>query len=187
MSRLDAAQEQGQPFLFLVPTGSTQSDMRALVQAARLLDRGGEIRRFKLWYPAMEVLTKKLRTCVALPTKEASEFIEQFGVTPTNTRAGIVYPGSVASLMLVAEQEKDGLSWKQARKFLRQGEKQKKSSVWPQLRKLVIRRDGYKCVKCGNDVLDAQLEAHHKVSEADGGGFEPENLETLCQACHVFM
>jgi DNA-directed RNA polymerase subunit RPC12/RpoP len=52
------------------------------------------------------------------------------------------------------------------------------------LRKQVLERDGYKCVKCGCDVL-ANLNIHHKDKGITGKRIdELDNLKLLCDACH---
>lgn len=52
---------------------------------------------------------------------------------------------------------------------------------WRKRRSLVIRRDGFKCVRCGSS---GPLEVDHILSIAKGGSWEPTNLQTLCSECH---
>jgi len=58
------------------------------------------------------------------------------------------------------------------------------------LRREVLRRDGYKCRKCGwNQKLwdrsdPRHLEIHHIVRHADGGISTLDNLITYCNVCH---
>jgi len=58
------------------------------------------------------------------------------------------------------------------------------------LRREVLRRDGYKCSKCGwNQKLwdrsdPRHLEIHHIKRHADGGASTAENLTTYCNICH---
>lgn len=58
------------------------------------------------------------------------------------------------------------------------------------LRGEVLRRDGYKCRKCGwNQKLwdrsdPRHLELHHVRRHADGGETTAENLITYCNVCH---
>ena len=40
------------------------------------------------------------------------------------------------------------------------------------------------CSRCGNNT---QLETHHIKHRANGGGNEPENLKSLCRACHDYQ
>lgn len=57
------------------------------------------------------------------------------------------------------------------------------SRQWARVRKLVFRRDSYKCVKCGKY---SRLECHHVVEIADGGEeWALSNLATLCRSCHI--
>jgi hypothetical protein len=49
----------------------------------------------------------------------------------------------------------------------------------------VLKRDNYRCVKCGaHQTSDNQLEVDHIHPVAKGGGNEPENLQTLCNKCN---
>jgi len=52
--------------------------------------------------------------------------------------------------------------------------------AWRQLSAAVTARDGA-CVQCGST---RDLHAHHDVGRAEGGPDAPENLITLCAACH---
>lgn len=58
------------------------------------------------------------------------------------------------------------------------------------LRREVLRRDGYRCTECGwsheiwNPSDPRHLEIHHVRHHADKGGNVRENLATLCQVCH---
>ncbi|MEZ4504712.1 MAG: HNH endonuclease [Thermomicrobiales bacterium] len=51
-------------------------------------------------------------------------------------------------------------------------------------RRLVQERDGYRCTICGSR---EQLEVHHIVPRRLGGSNDPENLVTVCAACHRRM
>ena len=58
------------------------------------------------------------------------------------------------------------------------------------VRREVLRRDGYKCQKCGwnQDLWDRSdprhLEIHHVERHADGGASTADNLITYCNVCH---
>ena len=52
--------------------------------------------------------------------------------------------------------------------------------AWRRLSAAVTARDGA-CVQCGST---RDLHAHHDVGRADGVPDAPENLITLCAACH---
>lgn len=57
---------------------------------------------------------------------------------------------------------------------------------WRHLRKEMLERDGYACLKCGYTEEDgATLEVHHIRPHNRGGAAIPENLVTLCTACHM--
>lgn len=49
------------------------------------------------------------------------------------------------------------------------------------LRKEVLRRDGNRCVQCGNT---NRLEVDHIINIANGGTHNLDNLQTLCADCH---
>lgn len=55
------------------------------------------------------------------------------------------------------------------------------------LRLAVLKRDGYRCVKCGADrKIDksVRLEVDHKIAGSKGGPATMENLRTLCLPCN---
>ena len=54
-------------------------------------------------------------------------------------------------------------------------------------REYVLYRDGHTCRLCGGKRKDPVLEAHHKIRRIDGGSDRPENLITLCSACHDLL
>jgi hypothetical protein len=62
--------------------------------------------------------------------------------------------------------------------------KSRKEAIPRGLRWAVLARDGYTCVYCGNKPPAVVLEVDHKVSEADGGLTEIENLVTACEDCN---
>ncbi len=53
---------------------------------------------------------------------------------------------------------------------------------WRNVRDEVLERDGYRCTVCGSQV---NLDVHHITPKRKGGQDVPENLETLCEKCHV--
>lgn len=56
-----------------------------------------------------------------------------------------------------------------------------KDPRWQKTRRIVLARDGYKCVLCGNDVSGWKQSRVDHVSYADP--FDPNNCRTLCPAC----
>jgi len=50
------------------------------------------------------------------------------------------------------------------------------------VRASVIARDGHRCRSCGGP---GPFEVHHREAFASGGAYVPENLISLCHACHV--
>lgn len=59
------------------------------------------------------------------------------------------------------------------------------SSRWQSVRRQ-YREEHPLCEACLRDgIITAATLVHHKIEIADGGDpFDPENLESLCQACH---
>jgi 5-methylcytosine-specific restriction endonuclease McrA len=51
----------------------------------------------------------------------------------------------------------------------------------PHLSAKIRKRDGYACVECGGT---RDLEVHHVLGVADGGGHDERNLVTPCRDCH---
>lgn len=50
------------------------------------------------------------------------------------------------------------------------------------IRKMVYRRDGYRCALCDSTM---GLQIHHYVHRSHGGTNRPENLICLCWMCHA--
>jgi len=59
------------------------------------------------------------------------------------------------------------------------------NSNWYQLRWVVLNRDNFTCQYCGRKAPDVMLQVDHKVSRADGGSDELNNLVTACIACNI--
>lgn len=56
---------------------------------------------------------------------------------------------------------------------------------WQAISAAVLKRDGYRCRKCGRTKSDGvRLEANHIVPICRGGTTAMYNLETLCERCH---
>jgi 5-methylcytosine-specific restriction endonuclease McrA len=64
----------------------------------------------------------------------------------------------------------------------RKGEKNR-ATIPPSVRREVLTRDGHRCRTsgCGSARF---LDVHHIQTRADGGSNDPDNLITLCAACH---
>ena len=57
------------------------------------------------------------------------------------------------------------------------------SPVWPELRKLIYKRDNYQCQECGVHCHnDKKIQCHH--IDYDTLNNDPFNLITLCASCH---
>ena len=57
------------------------------------------------------------------------------------------------------------------------------SAEWKATAAAVRKRDGYKCVKCGE--REGRLYVDHIVERKDGGlDYDQTNLQTVCSSCH---
>ncbi|MBK5571391.1 RecQ family ATP-dependent DNA helicase [Ensifer sp. SSB1] len=56
---------------------------------------------------------------------------------------------------------------------------------WEDTRRLVLARDGYKCVSCSVTVKSRDADVHHLLPRSMGGSDELSNLVTLCDGCHA--
>src|SRR5262245_57578317 len=56
--------------------------------------------------------------------------------------------------------------------------------VNPALRWETMKRDGFRCVKCGKSQTDERLEVDHIDPKSNGGSCELKNLQTLCFTCN---
>lgn len=69
-------------------------------------------------------------------------------------------------------------------KYYRPSRKVQKDKRWPALRLQALRRDDWKCVKCGSRY---RLQVDHvlAVRFAPDLAFKLSNLQTLCGQCHA--
>lgn len=57
-------------------------------------------------------------------------------------------------------------------------------TITPSIRWRIMKRDGFKCKKCGKSQEQEQLEIDHITPRSKGGASDPENLLTLCFTCN---
>jgi hypothetical protein len=55
---------------------------------------------------------------------------------------------------------------------------------WFQIRRIVLKRDNYKCCNCDTT---KNLHVHHIVPIKRGGSNKETNLITLCEKCHILL
>ncbi|MBI2559118.1 HNH endonuclease [Candidatus Woesearchaeota archaeon] len=48
----------------------------------------------------------------------------------------------------------------------------------------VVRRDNHTCQECGKNLLDNELEFHHKIPVAKGGSTNENNITLFCRDCN---
>jgi 5-methylcytosine-specific restriction endonuclease McrA len=65
----------------------------------------------------------------------------------------------------------------------RKARKARRRKIGPKKRKRVFVRDGWKCLRCGEDDKE-KLTLDHIVPVSRGGSDEDENLQTLCKRCN---
>ncbi|WP_083199234.1 RecQ family ATP-dependent DNA helicase [Rhizobium sp. AC44/96] len=56
---------------------------------------------------------------------------------------------------------------------------------WEDTRRLVLARDGFKCVSCSTKLKSRDADVHHLLPRSMGGSDELSNLVTLCDGCHA--
>lgn len=56
---------------------------------------------------------------------------------------------------------------------------------WEGVRQLVLKRDGFKCVDCGEACDKGAADIHHLIPRSLGGTDDLSNLVTLCDGCHA--
>jgi len=60
----------------------------------------------------------------------------------------------------------------------------KRKSTGKRLRFEIFKRDGFRCVYCGNSPVETPLHVDHVLPVAEGGTNDPANLVTACQSCN---
>lgn len=55
---------------------------------------------------------------------------------------------------------------------------------WAEIKRRVLARDGHRCQNCGGRT---ELHVHHIVPINKGGTSDPNNLVTICRACHTMI
>jgi 5-methylcytosine-specific restriction endonuclease McrA len=64
----------------------------------------------------------------------------------------------------------------------KQTQKQVFDEEFLEARTAVLKRDGYRCVNCGQ--TGTELHVHHIIPRSEGGTNDLSNLVTLCGKCH---
>jgi len=65
--------------------------------------------------------------------------------------------------------------------FWRGGKTAPYHQEWKAVRRIVVERDGYKCVTCGST---DRIQVHHIIPYRYSQSHDPGNLKTLCRSCH---
>lgn len=53
------------------------------------------------------------------------------------------------------------------------------------LRRMVIERDGARCVFCDEDLTDKEIHLDHVIPESQGGSTTMSNLQVTCRKCNL--
>lgn len=53
------------------------------------------------------------------------------------------------------------------------------------IRRMVIERDGQRCVYCDEDLTDKEIHLDHVVPESQGGPTTFHNLQVTCRKCNL--
>lgn len=53
------------------------------------------------------------------------------------------------------------------------------------LRRMIIERDGLRCVYCGVDLIHAEVHLDHVIPESQGGATSYSNLQVTCRKCNL--
>ena len=61
----------------------------------------------------------------------------------------------------------------------------KKERIPTRLRRMVIERDGLRCVFCDEDLTNAEVHLDHVVPESQGGETRYANLQVTCRKCNL--
>jgi 5-methylcytosine-specific restriction endonuclease McrA len=61
----------------------------------------------------------------------------------------------------------------------------KKERIPLNLRRRVIERDGYYCVYCDEDLINAEIHLDHVIPESRGGTTTYDNLQVTCRKCNL--
>jgi len=172
------------------------------------------LRRFGSWFVALEkVGLQKTRTPANIPEEELFKNIEEIWIK-LGRQPRYAEVSKPLSKYSNGTYEKRFGTWRKAlEKFVDyinneenpsteevienseinhfRGHKTKRNINW-RLRFIVMRRDNFKCKKCGRSpatdstiILHVDHNVDHKTAWANGGETVIENLETLCSVCNI--
>lgn len=60
-----------------------------------------------------------------------------------------------------------------------------KERIPQNLRRMVIERDGLRCVYCDEDLTNAEVHLDHVIPESQGGPTNYSNLQVTCRKCNL--
>jgi 5-methylcytosine-specific restriction endonuclease McrA len=61
----------------------------------------------------------------------------------------------------------------------------KKQRIPVNIRRMVIERDGLRCVYCDEDLTDQEIHLDHVIPESKGGPTTYDNLQVTCRKCNT--
>jgi hypothetical protein len=148
---------------------------------------GAYQKRFGTWRKALTKFVAYINNEESRTSDSAEPFIsEDFKSSLGSIQAvpSVPVPAYVAKIEVDprAVEATDGLEIEPSAQY-----KTKRNINW-RLRFVVMRRDNFKCKKCGRSpATDPSIVLHvdHKIAWANGGETLLENLETLCSKCNI--
>lgn len=60
-----------------------------------------------------------------------------------------------------------------------------KERIPTNLRRMIIERDGLRCVYCDDDLTNSEVHLDHVIPESQGGPTNYENLQVTCRKCNL--
>ena len=118
---------------------------------------------------AQEIADRLAKAKISISTRSIQRIVKKNGVSRP---VGDAY-------RLAGKKGRINWHYKDARLLAR------KNKLSPRTRYGILKRDGYKCVICGNNAQNTMLEVDHIIALVNGGTDEQSNLRTLCHDCNL--
>lgn len=129
------------------------------------------------------------RCDVAIST--ISRWLDKHGIETREKGAHTMDINPMSDPQVVEDHPIAGLKGENHPQYIGEDGAWRSRSKWTELREMAIQRDGERCILCGltreehHEHVGQDLDVHHIVPTSEGGRkYAPENLATLCRACH---
>ena len=129
-----------------------------------------------LWYNqeklSGEAIARKIRheANISITSRAIHDFLKKLGISRSKSSARQL--GIVTGRVDYSHLRKSSTA-----KELRRG-------IAPGLRYEIMKRDGFRCVLCGQDASETRLVIDHIAAVVNGGTNDKHNLRTLCFECN---